>query len=108
MSEKDIFCKIISGEIETEKLDEDDFFIAIKDINPKAQIHYLIIPKKHVESVAFCEAEDTELVGRMIMFAKSCAEKLKLEGYKLNFNVGKKGGQEIEHIHLHLLGGKYF
>ncbi len=70
MSDKDIFCKIISGDIKSEKLDEDNFCIAIQDINPKAQFHYLIIPKKHIKSVAFCNNEDAELLGKILLFAK--------------------------------------
>ena len=107
MGEKDVFCKIIDGDLETEKLEENDELIVIKDINPKTEIHYLIIPKKHIESIADCSEKDVDLLGNMIVTAKRCADDLKLIGYKLHFNVGKEGGQEVPHIHLHLLGGKF-
>ena len=103
----DIFCKIISGEVESDRLAENESFIAIKDIHPKAGVHYLIIPKKHIESVADCVREDVDLLGTMMLFGKECADELNLKGYKLNINVGKQGGQEVPHIHLHLLGGKF-
>ncbi len=102
---KDIFCKIISGEVRDKGsfLFEDEKTIIIKDINPKARIHYLIIPKKHIEEISDILEEDKELLGHMIFLAKEQAKKEGIDGYKLKFNVGQGGGQEVSHIHLHLL-----
>ena len=101
-----IFCKIIRKEISADIVYEDDNQIAFKDINPKAPVHLLIIPKKHISSVNDLEKGDVEVVGNLLFAAKSVAEKvgLKDKGYKLSINVGKGGGQEVFHIHIHLLG----
>jgi len=99
-----IFTKIIAGEIPSEKLYEDEKIIVIKDINPKAKTHLLIIPKKEIPTINDLEFEDRELVADMFFVAKRLAKDLWItEGYKLNFNVWAKGGQEVMHIHLHLL-----
>jgi histidine triad (HIT) family protein len=102
-----LFCKIIRKEIPTEFLYEDDLVAAFKDIRPIAPVHVLLIPKKHIESVADLTDKDEILAGRLIMAAKKIAEDLAIakNGYKLLFRVGKHGGQEVSHIHLHLLGG---
>jgi len=102
-----VFCKIIKKEIPTEILFEDDLAVAFKDRNPIAPVHILIIPKKHIESIADLKEKDEILAGRLIMIAKILAEKFKIAdtGYKLLFRVKKDGGQEVPHIHLHLLGG---
>ena len=102
-----IFCKIINKEIPAELLYEDDLVVAFYDIKPIAPIHVLIIPKKHIESIADLQESDNFLAGHMILIAKSLAEKLKTAegGYKLLFRVREDGGQEVPHIHLHLLGG---
>lgn len=102
----DIFCKIINKEVDADLLFEDDDLVVIADIRPSAPVHYLIIPKKHISTVHDVEEEDVELLGKMIIAAKKAANKLGIsDGYKLTFNVGKNGGQEVDHIHLHLLGG---
>ncbi len=85
---------------------EDDNFIAVNDINPKADTHLLIIPKKHIESIDHLETKDKELMGEMMLTAKKIAKERNLEGYNLRINVGRKGGQIIDHIHMHLLSGK--
>lgn len=102
-----IFCKIINREIPTKFLYEDDLVVAFRDINPIAPVHVLVIPKKHIESVADATRADEQLMGRLVLTAKKIAEDLKVsrDGYKLLFRVGKHGGQEVEHIHLHLIGG---
>ena len=101
--ERDIFCSIIAGDVPSTRLREDGSFVAIEDIHPKARYHYLIIPKKHIVSIADVEEDDRDLMGDMVLFAQQCAKALNLEGYKLLLNVGEKGGQEVKHIHLHLL-----
>ena len=85
---------------------EDDKVIAFKDIHPKAPFHILIVPKKHVESVIALEEADKDLAGEIILTAKKIAGDNNLKGYKLIFNVGREGGQIINHLHLHLLAGK--
>ena len=87
---------------------EDDKVVAFKDINPIAPIHYLIIPKKHIASINRLEPEDKELMGDMLLAAQKIARKegVAEKGYRLVFNVGKDSGQMVDHLHLHLLGGK--
>jgi len=102
-----VFCKIIKKEIPAKFLYEDNLVVAFSDIHPIAPVHVLIIPKKHIESVADLNDRDEKLPGRLVMAAKKIAEKLKIaqNGYKLLFRVGSHGGQEVAHIHLHLIGG---
>lgn len=100
-----IFCKIAKGEIPTNKIFEDDKFVAFNDINPKATIHILIVPKRHIESIKTLKETDRELIGELILLAQKIASEKNMEGYKLIFNVGKEGGQLIDHLHLHLLSG---
>jgi len=102
-----VFCKIANKEIPTEFLYEDDLVAAFRDANPIAPVHALVIPKKHIKSIADISEKDEALMGRMILAAKKIAEDLKIseKGYKLLFRVGRHGGQEVGHIHLHLIGG---
>lgn len=100
-----IFCKIVKKEIKSELLYEDDRVIAFKDIRPSAPIHYLIIPREHIRSIAHLKGNHKEIISELIFTAKKLAEKAGLKGYKLAFNVGREGGQVIDHLHLHLLGG---
>ncbi|KKQ60287.1 MAG: Histidine triad (HIT) protein [Parcubacteria group bacterium GW2011_GWC1_38_22] len=81
--------------------------MAFKDIHPIAPVHILIIPKKHIASINDIEEGDVELLGKMIITARNIASELKISegGYKLLFRTGKNGGQEVDHIHLHLIGG---
>ena len=101
-----LFCKIAKGEVSSEIVYEDDKFIAFKDISPKAPIHLLIVPKKHIESVNHLELKDKELMGELFVVVKKIAKEKNLKGYKLLINVGRDGGQVIDHLHLHLLSGK--
>jgi len=100
-----IFCKISKGEIPSTKVFESDKVFAFLDINPKAKTHILIVPKKHIESIKTLQSEDKDIVVEMIFTAKEIAEKEELQGYKLVFNVGRDGGQIVDHLHLHLLSG---
>jgi len=102
-----IFCKIINKEKPSDFVYENDKLIVIKDINPKAPIHLLIIPKKHIHSVNHFEESDKELIGEMILCAKKIAKEKNLAGYKLLINVGREAGQIVDHIHMHLLSGKF-
>jgi histidine triad (HIT) family protein len=100
-----IFCKIAKGEIPSVKVWEDDKVVAFNDINPKAKIHILIVPKRHIESVKDLTEADENLVGKLILSAQKIAKEKSMEGYKLIFNVGKEGGQIVDHLHLHLVSG---
>ena len=101
-----IFCKITNKEIPSDLLYEDDEIIALSDINPIAPVHILIISKKHIESVIELEKDDEKLVGKMVGIARDLAAKNELEGYKLMINVGSEGGQTVDHLHLHMFGGR--
>ena len=100
-----IFCKIAKGEIPSTKVFENERIVAFNDINPKARVHILIVLKKHIESVKHLEEIDEILVGELIFVAQKIAKEKNLEGYKLVINVGKEGGQLVDHMHLHLLSG---
>lgn len=108
--EKDdcIFCKIIKKEIDSEILFEDDDMIVFKDIRPKAPVHLLVVPKKHIASFKDVTADDAELISKLMLKAKEMAEKQGIaeSGYKVVINSGKEGGQIIYHLHIHLLGGE--
>lgn len=102
-----IFDKIIAGEIPAKKVYEDDYVFAFYDIHPIAPVHILIIPKKHIESVNDVEETDIETMGHLFLAAKQIAKELGIaeKGYKLLVRTGRDGGQELPHIHMHLLGG---
>jgi histidine triad (HIT) family protein len=103
-----LFCQIIKKEISSEIVYENEEVFAFKDIKPKAPFHFLILPKKHIASVNDLKEEDKDLMGKLILVAKRLAKQQGLleKGYKLVFNVGRGGGQFIDHIHLHFLAGK--
>ena len=103
-----IFCNIISKKTPSEIIKENDEMIIIRDIKPKAPVHLLIITKEHILSVKDVSSDDKNLLGRMILSARDIAESQGLAGYKLVFNVGREGGQLIDHLHLHLLAGGDF
>jgi len=84
---------------------EDNKIIAFKDINPKAPVHFLIIPKKHIPSVNHIEIQDKTLIGELILAVQKIAKEKGLKGYKILINVGREGGQIIDHLHLHLIAG---
>lgn len=100
-----IFCKIINKQILADFLFEDSQLVAFKDIKPSAPVHYLLVPKEHIPSIAHLEGNHKEVLAALIYKAKDLASEAGLKGYKLVFNVGKEGGQVIDHLHLHLLGG---
>jgi len=103
-----LFCQIINKEIPSEFVFENDEFVAFKDINPRAKTHLLIVPKKHIDTIKDIDEKegDDALVGRMILTARNIAKEKGLEGYQLQFHVGKEGGQIIFHIHLHLMSNQ--
>ncbi|MFA5871525.1 MAG: histidine triad nucleotide-binding protein [Parcubacteria group bacterium] len=102
-----VFCKIANKEIPATILFEDEDVIAFRDTNPIAPVHVLVIPKKHIASVVDITEGDVNLMGKLVYAAKKVADELGIseKGYKLLFRVGEHGGQEVEHIHLHLIGG---
>lgn len=101
-----IFCNIGSGKIPSEEtIFEDSDVKVFTDIHPKAPIHLLIIPKIHIPSIAHLQENHNVIISHMIFTAKRVAETKNLKGFKLVFNVGREGGQVIDHLHLHLLGG---
>ena len=100
-----IFCKITRHELSSEVIYEDKEVMVFKDIHPKAPIHHLVVPKEHIQSIAQLEANHSEIISKLIYTAKKVAEDEGLAGYKLVFNVGREGGQVVDHLHLHLLGG---
>ena len=101
-----IFCKIVEGEIPNKTVLENDKFLCFEDINPAAKIHVLIIPKTHYESF---DVTPPELMMEMTAFIQEVADKLgvKQSGYRIITNIGKHGGQEVAHLHFHLLAGEY-
>lgn len=103
-----IFCKIVSGEIGTEFIHQDDQVVAFRDINPQAPTHVQIIPRRHIETILDLTGDDVGLIGHMVLTANKLAEDLGLSGsgYRLVLNCKRDGGQEVFHIHLHLLGGR--
>jgi histidine triad (HIT) family protein len=105
MSTDCIFCKIINGDIPAKKIYEDDSFIAFHDIRPMANVHFLIVPKLHVETLKDCTEAHESLLGKVLLLAPKLAESQGLVGFKTLINTGREGGQEVFHIHVHVFGG---
>ena len=105
-----LFCKIIKGEIPSTKVYENEEILAFNDINPAAPIHILVIPKKHIISLAHMEKEDEAIVGRIYGVINKIAEEkgFKESGYRVIVNCGKDAGQEVMHLHFHILAGAKF
>jgi len=102
-----IFCRIVSGEIPSKKVYEDDFTYAFEDLDPKAPTHILVVPKKHIRGLKEASAEDAEIVGRCHLTAAEIARQRGIEnGYRTVLNVGPGAGQSVFHMHVHLLGGR--
>lgn len=103
-----IFCKIINKEIPSEIIYEDDEIISFKDINPAAPVHVLVIPKKHIEKITDLKQEDEAVIGKIYTVINKVAEKVGVaeDGFRVIANCGENGGQEVKHIHFHILGGK--
>lgn len=103
-----IFCKIISGEIPADIVYRDDELLAFRDIRPQAPVHLLVIPVRHIETVLDLTQDEDRLVGKMILLANKLAreEGIDEKGFRMLFNCRDHGGQDVYHIHLHLLGGR--
>ena len=107
MSGKTIFQRIIDKEIPAAIVHEDEQCLAFRDVNPQAPTHVLVIPKRPIVSVAHLEPSDAALVGHLLVVAKQVAEKLQLTGgYRVVANCGPDGGQSVDHLHFHILGGR--
>ena len=104
-----IFCKIIKGEIPCKKAYEDEKALAFFDIDPKAPVHILIIPKVHVASLNELKEEQKDLASHLLFVAKNLAKEMGIadDGYRLVINTGDNGGQTVHHLHIHLLGGRF-
>ncbi len=103
-----VFCKIVAGEIPADILYQNDKVIAFRDINPLAPTHLLIIPKKHIPSLAQLSEVESSLIGNMVNTANQLAKRegVSESGYRLTINCGEQGGQLVPHLHMHLLGGQ--
>ena len=103
-----LFCKIVSGQIKSNIIYEDDDVLAFDDINPRAPVHKLIIPKKHIATINDIEIDDQWVIGKVIYTAQQVAKQCGVDeqGYRLVFNCNEEGGQEVYHIHCHLLAGR--
>ena len=103
-----LFCKIINGEIPSEKVYEDEYVYAFNDISPTAPLHVLIIPKKHISTINDIEDKDAELIGKIFLAAKKIAKEKGVaeDGYRVVTNCNKNAGQTVFHIHYHLIGGR--
>lgn len=101
-----LFCRIVRGDIPSQKVYEDDDVLAFRDIHPKAPVHFLIIPKKHITSLAEAEPEDAPLLGKMLSLTRTLAlQEGCRNGFRVIINTGRDGGQEVGHMHIHVLGG---
>jgi histidine triad (HIT) family protein len=103
-----IFCKIIAGQIPSDVVFTDDKVIAFRNISPMAPVHLLIIPREHITSLNDITEQQTALVGHMVQVAKQLAKQLGIatKGYRVVINCGPQGGQVVQHLHMHLLGGR--
>ncbi|WP_371417448.1 histidine triad nucleotide-binding protein [Granulicella sp. S190] len=103
-----LFCRIVAGDIPANRVYEDEFCIGFPDINPQAPTHLLIIPKQHIASTAKSDAKDAALLGSLMSAAAEIARSENLsKGYRIVVNTGDDGGQTVNHLHLHLLGGRH-
>lgn len=103
-----IFCKIINGKIPSNKVYEDDDVLAFKDINPQMPVHIIVIPKKHIKSIADLTIEDEALIGKIFTAINKIAKDLNISenGFRVISNCGENAGQTVQHLHFHILGGE--
>ena len=106
MSENCIFCKIANGEIPSQFVYESDNVVVFNDINPQAPVHMLVVPKVHVESLN--ELEDKNLMAELFKAVKESTKKLNIKDYRTVINTGKEAGQEVFHLHIHVMAGRKF
>lgn len=110
MSTDCLFCRIVAGELPSTKVHEDDLVLAIRDIAPRSPVHILLMPNRHIASALDLTDEDSPVVGRIFSVAADLArsEGIADAGYRLVSNVGTWGGQSVDHLHIHLMGGRAF
>ncbi len=103
-----IFCKIINGKIPSNKVYEDDDVLAFKDINPQMPVHIIVIPKKHIKSIADLTIADEALIGKVFTAINKIAKDLNIseDGFRVISNCGENAGQTVQHLHFHILGGE--
>jgi histidine triad (HIT) family protein len=103
-----VFCRIISGEIQSDIVYQDEQVVAFRDIDPKAPVHLLLVPRRHIESAAELSEDEASIMGHLVTVANRLASEAGVseKGYRLVVNCGPEGGQEVPHLHLHLLGGR--
>ena len=101
-----LFCKIVAGEIPSNKVYEDDLCYAFYDIDPQAPVHFLVIPKEHIQSVSAVNAENEAVVGHIFGVIAKLAKELGLESYRVVSNIGDQAGQSVLHLHFHVLSGR--
>jgi histidine triad (HIT) family protein len=109
MTQECLFCRMVRGEVPTQKLYEDELVFAIRDIHPRAPVHFMVIPKEHIPSAQEIGEKHGPLLARMFMVAKKVAQQegIAEKGYRLAINVREHGGQLIYHLHMHVLGGRH-
>jgi histidine triad (HIT) family protein len=105
MSADCIFCKIVGGAIPAKKIYEDDDVVVFNDIKPMAKVHFMIVPKLHVENLKDCDTTHQDLLGKMLLLVPKLAKEQGLTGFKTLINTGREGGQEVFHLHIHVFGG---
>ena len=110
MAEDCLFCRIVAGDIPSSRVHEDDEVIAFRDIAPRAPTHILVIPRRHIGSAADLTEADGQLLGRLFAVTAAVAREQGIAdaGYRIISNVGRWGGQTVDHLHLHLMGGRAF
>ncbi len=101
-----VFCKIVNKELPADVVYEDEQILAFRDIKPLAPVHVLVIPKRHIESLQATQPSDDQLLGALLGVARQVAKEHNLTGYRVATNIGKDGGQVVNHLHLHVIGGK--
>jgi histidine triad (HIT) family protein len=101
-----VFCKIVAGKIPSKKVYEDDDMLAFHDINPQAPVHFMIVPKKHIASLAEAAPADAPVLGRMLAIAgRLASEQGSTDGFRTIINTGRIGRQDVYHLHIHIIGG---
>ena len=110
VSEDCLFCRIVAGTIPADRVHEDDVVIAFRDIAPRAPTHILLVPRRHIASAAELTEADGPMLGRLFAVAADLAREARIAevGYRLVSNVGRWGGQTVDHLHIHLMGGRAF
>ena len=101
-----LFCNIVAGEIPSNKVYEDDLCYAFYDIDPQAPVHFLVIPKEHIQSVSAVNAENCAVVGHIFQVIAQLAKELGLDSYRVVSNIGEQAGQSVLHLHFHVLSGR--